>query len=143
MEDTSLFAKNLRFLIKSKDINNSKLERDMGWGKNSVHNYVTGNNEPNYDRTIKIADYFSVSIDALLRHDMTLEGSANNKQSNNNSIHQINENGNNHAVLNHTQSEWEGLQAQVSALQQTIAAQATTIASLQKNIALLEGDVKN
>lgn len=29
MEDTSLFAKNLRFLIKSKDINNSKLERDM------------------------------------------------------------------------------------------------------------------
>lgn len=52
MEDTSLFAKNLRFLIKSKDINNSKLERDMGWGKNSVHNYVTGNNEPNYDRTI-------------------------------------------------------------------------------------------
>ncbi|HNL07592.1 MAG TPA: helix-turn-helix transcriptional regulator [Chitinophagales bacterium] len=116
MEDTSLFAKNLRFLIKSKDINNSKLERDMGWGKNSVHNYVTGNNEPNYDRTIKIADYFSVSIDALLRHDMTLEGSANNKQSNNNSIHQINENGNNHAVLNHTQSEWEGLQAQVSAI---------------------------
>lgn len=87
MEDTSLFAKNLRFLIKSKDINNSKLERDMGWGKNSVHNYVTGNNEPNYDRTIKIADYFSVSIDALLRHDMTLEGSANNY----NSICQVSE----------------------------------------------------
>lgn len=33
-----LYAKNLRFLLKKEDVTISKLERDMGWGKNSVHN---------------------------------------------------------------------------------------------------------
>lgn len=72
MDYISVFAKNIRYLIKKMDINNSKLERDMGWGKNSVHNYVTGNSEPNYERTIKIAEYFSVSVDDLLRRDMSV-----------------------------------------------------------------------
>lgn len=88
-----LYAKNLRFLLKKGDVTISKLERDMGWGKNSVHNYVTGNSEPNYDRTIKIADYFSVSVDALLRQDMAVEGVnvVNGKSGNN--IHQLDRRG--------------------------------------------------
>ena len=134
-----LYAKNLRFLLKKGDVTISKLERDMGWGKNSVHNYVTGNSEPNYDRTIKIADYFSVSIDGLLRVDMAVEGVVNEPSAKyNTKVNQMNENGDNHAVFNHAKSERVGMEQRIKDLESIIELQKQTNAAKDELIAALK-----
>lgn len=132
-----LYAKNLRFLLKKEDVTISKLERDMGWGKNSVHNYVTGNSEPNYDRTIKIANYFSVSIDGLLRQDMAVEGIVSEPMAKYSANIQQNNNGGsgNHNTIIHTESDWAGMEQRIKDLESIIELQ-------KKYIARLEGDVK-
>lgn len=56
----------LRELRKSKRISQLKLAIDLNMSQNTISRYETGEREPGINELIKIADYFSISIDYLL-----------------------------------------------------------------------------
>ena len=56
----------LQELRKSKGISQLKLAMDLNLNQNSISRYETGEREPGLAELVKIADYFSVSIDYLL-----------------------------------------------------------------------------
>lgn len=141
------FGKNLKSLRKSKDLTQNEISIILGINKTLIPKYELNDTNPSIDTLIKIADYFSVSIDALLRQDMAVEGiSVVNGKSGNN-IHQVNANGDNHAVFNHTESEWavmetkfnaavqriKDLETQIELQKQTNAAKDELIAALKQN----------
>lgn len=68
------FGKNLRFLRKSKLLTQVQLDDALGLGKNITTNYELDRNNPTLETLVKIADYFGVTIDALLRIDMSEVG---------------------------------------------------------------------
>jgi len=68
------FSKNLKFLRVSQRFKQAELDEIIGLGKNAMSNYEIGRSTPAYEILIKIADYFGVTIDALLRIDMSEVG---------------------------------------------------------------------
>ena len=56
----------LRALRKSRNISQQKLAMDLNINQNSISRYETGEREADYATLIRLADYFSVSIDYLL-----------------------------------------------------------------------------
>ncbi|MBQ9942549.1 MAG: helix-turn-helix transcriptional regulator [Christensenellaceae bacterium] len=57
----------LRELRKEKGISQLKLALDLNINQNTISRYESGLREADYQTLIKIADYFNVSIDYLLR----------------------------------------------------------------------------
>lgn len=68
------FSKNLRFLRVSQNLRQSDIDSAIGLGKNAISNYELGRISPTIETLIKIADYFGVTTDALLRSDMSEVG---------------------------------------------------------------------
>ena len=56
----------LKEIRKAKGISQLKLAIDLNTSQNTISRYETGEREPGIDELIKIADYFSVSIDYLV-----------------------------------------------------------------------------
>lgn len=56
----------LKELRTSRHITQLKLAMDLNMSQNTISRYETGEREPGLAELIKIADYFSVSIDYLL-----------------------------------------------------------------------------
>ena len=56
----------LKELRKEKNISQLKLALDLSMNQNTISRYETGEREADYKTSIKIADYFNVSIDYLL-----------------------------------------------------------------------------
>ncbi|MED1539125.1 MULTISPECIES: helix-turn-helix domain-containing protein [Bacillus] len=54
----------IKQLCQKKDISISRLEEEMGFGKNSLYRWKE--RQPSIDKVQKVADYFDVSIDFLL-----------------------------------------------------------------------------
>ena len=71
------FGKNLKYLRKSKDLTQNEISIILGINKTLIPKYELNDTNPSIDTLIKIADYFSVSIDALLLHDMAVVGIVN------------------------------------------------------------------
>ena len=57
----------VKSLANSQRVSISRLEEDLGFGKNSLYSWKT--KTPNGDRLAKVADYFHVSTDYLLGRD--------------------------------------------------------------------------
>ena len=60
-----MFKDRLRKLREEKDITQRELGAILGIGSTAVNGYETGDSTPNFDRLIKLANYFNVSIDYL------------------------------------------------------------------------------
>ena len=56
----------LKALRTSRHITQLKLAMDLNMSQNTISRYETGEREPGLAELVKIADYFSVSIDYLL-----------------------------------------------------------------------------
>jgi len=63
------FGDRLQFLIKSNCITQKDLADTLNVKRGSVSNWVTNRRFPDAETLIKIADYFHVTIDFLLRGD--------------------------------------------------------------------------
>lgn len=57
----------LKELRKQKGISQLKLAMDLSVNQNTISRYETGDRQADYEMLIKIADYFDVSIDYLLK----------------------------------------------------------------------------
>ena len=57
----------LKELRKQRKISQLKLAMDLSLSQNSISRYETGERQADYNTLIRIADYFDVSIDYLLR----------------------------------------------------------------------------
>ncbi len=68
------FAINLKVLRKKTRITQEKLGSNVGLTQKNIQTYESGVACPNYDNLIRIADYFSVTIDQLLREKIELHG---------------------------------------------------------------------
>ena len=53
-------------LLRTANINNHQLEIALGLSNGCINKWTTGNQRPNIDTLMKIADYFGVSVDYLL-----------------------------------------------------------------------------
>ncbi len=56
----------LKEIRKSRNISQLKLAFDLNMNQNSISRYENGEREADYQTLIRLADYFSVSIDYLL-----------------------------------------------------------------------------
>ena len=63
------FAKNLRALRHSRRVTQAELAKTLGYGYTAIANYESGRNEPSISDLIRLADYFQVSLDALVGRD--------------------------------------------------------------------------
>lgn len=66
-----MLSTNLNYLRKSKKISQQKLADDMGIPRTTLGDYERGKTEPNIEMLIRLADYFEVTIDALVRNNLS------------------------------------------------------------------------
>ena len=66
----SKIATNIRVLRDSKKLSQEKLADELDINRSRLGSYEEGRAEPPYDLLVTIADYFHVSIDALVRADL-------------------------------------------------------------------------
>ena len=62
----SVFANKLKECRKNINKTQREVAIDLGVTESGYQNYELGNREPNHEITMKIADYFGVSVDYLL-----------------------------------------------------------------------------
>ncbi len=67
----NMFAKNLKYLRKSKGMNQEELARALGCQKTTISNYETTYSEPKRPMLEQIADFFSVSVADLISTDLS------------------------------------------------------------------------
>lgn len=70
-----MFAEILKQLRKENKITQVDLARDLGFFHTAVVKWERGEREPNIDTLTKIADYFGVSVDYLLGHEVNQDNS--------------------------------------------------------------------
>ncbi len=68
-----VFAKNLQYLRKRDKITQEELAERIGVSRQSVSKWETGEAYPETDKLILLCDLFAVSLDALLRTDLSAE----------------------------------------------------------------------
>lgn len=66
-QEFASFGKILKGLLQRKGMSQSQLAEVLGVQRQAVSYYVIGQKLPDYDNLLKIAEYFDVSIDYLLR----------------------------------------------------------------------------
>ena len=62
------FGDNLERIRKDKKVSQAKLGAALGLTQQMVSSYEKGTSSPNIEVLVKIADYFNVSLDALVGH---------------------------------------------------------------------------
>ena len=62
----SIFADRLKECRKHINKTQREIAIDLGLTDKGYQNYELGNREPNHETTVKIADYFGVTVDFLL-----------------------------------------------------------------------------
>ena len=67
----SKIAANITVLRASKKLTQEQLSNELDISRSRLGSYEEGRAEPSYDLLIKIADYFHVSIDAMVRADLS------------------------------------------------------------------------
>ncbi|MES2836643.1 MAG: LexA family transcriptional regulator [Bacteroidota bacterium] len=67
----SNFAKNIKVLRNLKKISQDQLSIELAITRSRLGSYEEGRAEPTYEMLIKMADYFHVAIDALVRADLS------------------------------------------------------------------------
>lgn len=64
------FSKNLEHLTKI-SINQNQLSIKLELSRQTIQGYIKQNKEPKYDTLIKISEIYNVSIDDLLKKDLS------------------------------------------------------------------------
>ncbi|MBE5035466.1 helix-turn-helix domain-containing protein [Gallibacter intestinalis] len=64
------FGNNLRVLIKERNLTQKEVAKQINMAPSTLGSYVQGTREPDFATLKTIADYFDVSIDYLLDHDI-------------------------------------------------------------------------
>lgn len=64
-----MFAKRIKYLRQTKELNQVQLSEKLGVAKQSVSNWENDNIMPSIEMLEKIADFFNVSTDYLLGRD--------------------------------------------------------------------------
>ena len=67
-------GKNLRYLRKRSSQNQDAIAILFNKGQTTIGNWENGVSEPGIDDLLTISNYFGISVDALLRTDLTREG---------------------------------------------------------------------
>lgn len=67
----SKFAKNIRVLRNLKKLSQDQLSSELDIPRSRLGSYEEGRAEPPYDLLVKIADYFHLAVDALVRGDLS------------------------------------------------------------------------
>ena len=62
-----MFIENLKRLIKEHGITEYRVAKDLDVHASTVHYWTHGRSEPTIPNIIKIADYFEITTDELLR----------------------------------------------------------------------------
>lgn len=65
------FNKNLQKLRIKRGLSQQDLANAIGVTRSSVANYESGNRRPSFENLIKLADYFNVTCDELIREEKT------------------------------------------------------------------------
>lgn len=63
------FNKNLQKLRIKRGLSQQDLANAIGVTRSSVANYESGNRRPSFENLIKLADYFNVTCDELIREE--------------------------------------------------------------------------
>jgi|GEM_PF-2248523 len=79
-KNESVFAKNLIALREKIGITRSELARRLEVNINTFTGYELLGNEPKYEMLVKIADYFNVSVDELVREKGNVTAYGNKKK---------------------------------------------------------------
>ena len=66
----SIFADKLKECRNNINKTQRDVSGDLGITERGYQNYELGKREPNHETTVKIADYFGVSVDYLLGRDV-------------------------------------------------------------------------
>ncbi len=66
----NIFGKNLRNLRTQKGLTLKELGQELGVSGNTISGWELGNKEPNMDMIKVIAEFFTVSVDYLLQHEV-------------------------------------------------------------------------
>jgi len=66
----SIFADRIKECRKNINKTQREVAVDLGLTDRGYQNYEIGHREPNHETTVKIADYFDVSVDYLLGRDI-------------------------------------------------------------------------
>ena len=61
------FAENLKKLRKNKGVHQKEISKQLGISVSGYSLYETGQREPDIEKLIKLADYFNITIDELLK----------------------------------------------------------------------------
>lgn len=69
------FNERLRYLIECKEIKIKDLAPQISLSASTLSNYAQGTREPDYETLKRIADYFGVTTDYLLGHNVPDTGS--------------------------------------------------------------------
>lgn len=70
----SLLSLNIRYLRKSNRITQKELARLLGVEDPAVSKYESGDNKPTVEGLLNISEFFGVTVDDLLKKDLSKEG---------------------------------------------------------------------
>lgn len=65
------FGKNIQLLRKRKNISQEDLSHELAVKRSSLSGYEIGNSEPNFETLLRFSEYFKISIDKLLKTDLS------------------------------------------------------------------------
>lgn len=75
-ERINLFRENIRRFRKARRLTQVQLAQVLGYNYTAIANYESGRNTPSINNLIKLADFFRVSIDELVGHEVNTSNSA-------------------------------------------------------------------
>ena len=114
-------------------MNQEDLAGIIDGNKALIANYESGRNFPTIPRLVKLADFFEVSLDNIIKCDFSKEKinyhnpPATIQQNNNGGIGNTN-------MIHHTESEWAGMQQRITDLEAIIELQKKYIARLESDV---------
>ena len=68
----NFFKENLRYLTKTTKINQNQLAIKLDQNRQNITSWLIGR-EPKYDILIKISEIYQISIDSLLKEDLSIK----------------------------------------------------------------------
>lgn len=65
------FKENLKFLTQNGGCNQNKLSQKLSCTRQTINSYINGKGEPSFEKLIIISQTFNVTIDDLLKKDLS------------------------------------------------------------------------
>ncbi|MBK9458940.1 MAG: helix-turn-helix transcriptional regulator [Sphingobacteriales bacterium] len=129
-------ARNLKYLRNKFSKKQPELARLLNVTQSTYSSYENERMQPNIANIILLADYFSVTVDALLKQNMEVEGITSDEKKN---THQVNnELIDNHNRIIHTEFDWARMEQRLNELQNNIELQKQIIVAKDELIAALK-----